>query len=952
MATSCQIDSLADALQLVVPSVTSQSATWKSRATLIDAIHEKVSLIHGEETLQEAKPHIPNLLQCLVSLLDEPHFKVSLTTLTVFRQVIEKFTTSIYPHVDSILPHLIQKLADIKSAIRRATALVIVQIMREVAPDPKIILANCFRELSKHHNNTNTDANIREEIVNIVSTALLTFPTYELDVPALVADLTTLLLDPKSRVRYVTVEAYAIIARYCISSERLIVTLGEYGVDEDALELLRFRFSDAMVPRLGFDGVVEHVLSQSHAPATPLNFKAGGESISAPWNDFAAARRTFSSLGPPSLLPFPKKTASLTPTRLPPPQPPSSRQLRYVSKSAPMAIERAAGYTEDGEEHRQHRSSEQPTRLPIPSLHAFRPFHSAGMRIEGAGGDDGGGESENRESPGRQVSEPRRTSRLASIPQSPKVGYTLLAHSSPLPHITAPKSTVAAQIKYEDQESAVPTRRAIRNGESSSEMVDRRTRQKSENHKSTHSNNKEEGYPPPDNSPRANDRRGKSLVDSPPHYDPTSPTNQVQVAPNEFRPVSRAIRPLKVDISGSDHVQPSAFEFLNDEDLVNNAPDGHPVQSLRGPQPLSRATLRRMEAKRSSAHIQESGLAHLGSQNTPVSPPEKSDPLDTEIIPRPARPRGIPPRQTKQSDPPDTIESSSPSQLPSPRKQSQSTSSLAPQSTKQSLQTIQQSVQILRAGAAEWEEKCTALNEILKAVSQPATAAALYASFPNSSNPTSPPSSTPVPTANKHELLLQTILPTVVSELQNLRSTVAKAAVQTIGGLYASLPRGTLDGSIDITVPALLKKIGEGNNFIVSEIDRVLGVVAGNTLAAARMVGVLVNHADHKSPLIQAKAASLLEKVLGGMNDAQLARYVQVPTRGASMLSTDGAEKVIPALAMLVRQRHAETRKAAKGILMVLAKFPDFERVLDRTLSPAYAKDVRDALATKNGRNS
>lgn len=61
-----------------------------------------------------------------------------------------------------------------------------------------------------------------------------------------------------------------------------------------------------------------------------------------------------------------------------------------------------------------------------------------------------------------------------------------------------------------------------------------------------------------------------------------------------------------------------------------------------------------------------------------------------------------------------------------------------------------------------------------------------------------------------------------VLQVKNLRSSVSRVAVCTLGDLYTHLEKA-MDQELDGTVKALLQKAGECNTFIRQDVDAALG---------------------------------------------------------------------------------------------------------------------------------
>uniref|UniRef100_A0A803T9N3 TOG array regulator of axonemal microtubules 1 n=1 Tax=Anolis carolinensis TaxID=28377 RepID=A0A803T9N3_ANOCA len=97
-------------------------------------------------------------------------------------------------------------LGDTKLAIRQEYHQLFLGLMRAAGPQP--VLDLLLREEHLRHRNSR----VREVVLALCIAALLTFPSEDFDLPALVASVAPALADPKRRVRHAALEAFAVLA--------------------------------------------------------------------------------------------------------------------------------------------------------------------------------------------------------------------------------------------------------------------------------------------------------------------------------------------------------------------------------------------------------------------------------------------------------------------------------------------------------------------------------------------------------------------------------------------------------------------------------------------------------------------------------------------------------------------------------------------------------------------
>nr|KAJ3421670.1 Exosome component 10 [Polyrhizophydium stewartii] len=232
------------------PLLCSKDADWKSRAAAIEAVYSASCALQPAELI----PHLANFVDFAIPLLEDSNFKIALTAIHIVGQVVASIGPDVKPIAQKLVIALSSKLSDSKIAIRQLCARLLTQIMQATSP-------RFVHELMLAHLNSD-NARVREELINVLSASLLVFPNQDLDLEFLAPHLVAALRDARAKVRYVTVEACAILA--CrLTAPRLIERLRTSGLDFETVELLQLRFADPVLPHLAPDGSIEHIISRS-----------------------------------------------------------------------------------------------------------------------------------------------------------------------------------------------------------------------------------------------------------------------------------------------------------------------------------------------------------------------------------------------------------------------------------------------------------------------------------------------------------------------------------------------------------------------------------------------------------------------------------------------------------------------------------------------------------------
>ena len=238
------------------------TGNWKVRAA---GIEELQRLVTGLTNVGPAVPHLPALMEFCAGLLSDQNFKISLTTIHILGIMVEKFGASMQSAVESILPPLIEKLADNKIVVRQGIMKFMNGLISVVNPDPVLttLLAYCG----------DTNARVREEVVNIATVAMLTAVDHPFDYPSLVAPLCRGLCDSKPKVRDAAMDAMAVMhSRIGPNEMRSILTPSL--VDEEMHYRLQERFAQGALPKLSAEGLVLHV---SQGGGSGLTIESGDD---------------------------------------------------------------------------------------------------------------------------------------------------------------------------------------------------------------------------------------------------------------------------------------------------------------------------------------------------------------------------------------------------------------------------------------------------------------------------------------------------------------------------------------------------------------------------------------------------------------------------------------------------------------------------------------------------
>lgn len=97
---------------------------WRVRADAIEALKSLVSSAIGPHSSVSASfltgSNLSGLTDFLLRLLEDPNFKISLTSMQILADVVKRVGGQFGPQVDGVVPRLVIKLGDNKIVVRHA----------------------------------------------------------------------------------------------------------------------------------------------------------------------------------------------------------------------------------------------------------------------------------------------------------------------------------------------------------------------------------------------------------------------------------------------------------------------------------------------------------------------------------------------------------------------------------------------------------------------------------------------------------------------------------------------------------------------------------------------------------------------------------------------------------------------------------------------------------------
>eukprot|EP00658_Telonema_sp_P-2_P084058 TRINITY_DN9233_c0_g1_i9.p1 TRINITY_DN9233_c0_g1~~TRINITY_DN9233_c0_g1_i9.p1 ORF type:complete len:1235 (-),score=335.81 TRINITY_DN9233_c0_g1_i9:171-3875(-) len=223
---------------------------WKVRAP---AVQQLLDLFSSKEDISGILPYLKELVQLLLGLLDDPNFKISLTSISIIGALVARLGRSMSKQsLEELVPAIAEKLSDKKIVIRQESMKVMVKLMAELKPKR---MTEMSIQIAAHKNSY-----VREELIHLFMLAVIEYGPAALDMQAIVRVFRDGLFDVKDRVRFIAMEAFTLL-RSKIGQSAVEQFLA--GIGPDVVRPLHARFQDSRVPTISESGLIESCFTLS-----------------------------------------------------------------------------------------------------------------------------------------------------------------------------------------------------------------------------------------------------------------------------------------------------------------------------------------------------------------------------------------------------------------------------------------------------------------------------------------------------------------------------------------------------------------------------------------------------------------------------------------------------------------------------------------------------------------
>ncbi|XP_052385877.1 TOG array regulator of axonemal microtubules protein 1 isoform X2 [Carassius gibelio] len=221
-------------------------------------VEELKNILLELDLQQLSSASILDFIQFLRKLLDDSNFRVLCGALQLINLLIQKLESHVERYYKEIVSVTVRALGDSRSVTRLEYMNVFRQLMRTVGPQKVLDLLVCQL---KHRN-----SRVREDVINIITAALLTHPRKDFDIPGLCVEAAPALADSKRKVRHAALELFAVLD-YCLDTgQKQPLVKAVDGVElagdaEGLMAAVQARRARHILPRLAPDGSLEYALA-------------------------------------------------------------------------------------------------------------------------------------------------------------------------------------------------------------------------------------------------------------------------------------------------------------------------------------------------------------------------------------------------------------------------------------------------------------------------------------------------------------------------------------------------------------------------------------------------------------------------------------------------------------------------------------------------------------------
>ncbi|CBZ01773.1 Crescerin-like protein che-12 [Caenorhabditis elegans] len=180
---------------------------------------------------------------------------------------------------------------------------------------------------------------------------------------------------------------------------------------------------------------------------------------------------------------------------------------------------------------------------------------------------------------------------------------------------------------------------------------------------------------------------------------------------------------------------------------------------------------------------------------------------------------------------------------------------------------------------------------------------------------------------------LKEVIIAILNECKNLRSSVSRVAIVTIGTVAQNL-NSKIDSEMEKICAVLLSKSGDVSNaFIRDDATDSLNKLVKAATAGKALQGIILAGAKSKNNTIRSSCANFVYDI------------ITIQGSSAILNNQNALSNVLPVLLQFSRDQSPQVRNPGKQSLCFLSKDPNFDRLMRKNALESEIKAVKDVLA-------
>uniref|UniRef100_A0A158P7D2 TOG domain-containing protein n=1 Tax=Angiostrongylus cantonensis TaxID=6313 RepID=A0A158P7D2_ANGCA len=206
------------------------------------------------EEISRLVPHLHSYLISLSNVLSELNFKVVILGLDVVRLTVNRLKSHMEAHLQQVVTLLAQHFGNQKAIVKQLIMMTFMDLFQNINPKAVVGALCVYLE--------NKNSRIREEVLNILTSALMITSSSRINFTALLNMLVPLLLDPKRRVRLAAFEQLSVVGYMMNGKVDILLKMvrdaeGRHSA-RGLTNAVMARLRRQTLPRIRYDGLIDY----------------------------------------------------------------------------------------------------------------------------------------------------------------------------------------------------------------------------------------------------------------------------------------------------------------------------------------------------------------------------------------------------------------------------------------------------------------------------------------------------------------------------------------------------------------------------------------------------------------------------------------------------------------------------------------------------------------------